>query len=145
MDRTFPIGKLAEAAGCKVETIRYYESIGLMPEPERSASNQRRYVARHFDRLIFILHARDLGLPIEAVRQLIELCGHPDAPCDDADAIARRQLEDVRARIDRLKLLEAELQRTLDSCQHGRIAECKVIESLAQCGTCARRHGRPPR
>lgn len=144
MERAFSIGKLAEASGSKVETIRYYETIGLLPEPERNAGNQRRYTARHYDRLVFILHARDLGLSIEAVRQLIDLSQHPDMPCAEADEIARRQLEDVRQRIARLKLLEAELERTLSSCNHGTIAECKVIEALAQCGACERHH-RPPR
>ena len=144
MERVFSIGKLAAASGSKVETIRYYESIGLLPEPERNAGNQRRYTARHYDRLTFILHARDLGLSTEAVRQLIDLSQHPDMPCQDADEIARRQLDDVRQRIARLKLLEAELERTLSSCSHGTIAECKVIEALAQCGACERHH-RPPR
>lgn len=144
MERVFSIGKLAEASGSKVETIRYYEQIGLLPEPERNAGNQRRYTARHYDRLVFVLHARDLGLSIEAIRQLIDLSQHPDMPCRDADAIAQRQLEDVRQRIVRLKLLEAELERTLSSCSHGTIAECKVIEALAQCGACERHH-RPPR
>jgi DNA-binding transcriptional MerR regulator len=140
MERTFPIGRLATMSGCKVETIRYYEQIGLMPEPERNQGNQRRYTSRHYDRLVFILHARDLGLSIEAIRQLIELSRHPEAPCHDADEIARQQLEDVRQRIARLKLLEAELERTISSCQHGTISQCKVIESLAQCGACERGH-----
>ncbi|SOC35831.1 DNA-binding transcriptional MerR regulator [Rhizobium subbaraonis] len=144
MERVFSIGKLAAAGGSKVETIRYYEAIGLLPEPERNAGNQRRYSARHYDRLVFILHARDLGLSIEAIRQLIDLSSHPDMPCHDADEIARRQLDDVRQRIARLKLLEAELERTLSDCSHGTIAECKVIETLAQCGACERHH-RPPR
>lgn len=145
MERTFAIGRLAADSGCKVETIRYYESIGLMPEPERNSGNQRRYTARHYDRLVFILHARDLGLSTDMIRQLIELSGHPEAPCHDADEIARRQLDDVRQRISRLKLLEAELERTLASCKHGTISQCKVIEALAQCGACTRDHHRPAR
>lgn len=140
MERTFPIGRLASMSGCKVETIRYYEQIGLMPEPERNQGNQRRYTMQHYERLLFILHARDLGMSIEAIRQLIELSLHPEAPCRDADEIVLRQLEDVRARIARLKLLEAELERTIASCSHGTIAECKVIEALAQCGACTRDH-----
>ena len=138
--KMLPIGTLATRSGCKVETIRYYETIGLMPEPERNAGNQRRYDDRHYQRLVFILHARDLGLSIEAIRQLIDLSAHPEAPCADADAIARRHLTDVRARIERLRLLEAELERALKSCAHGTISECKVIEALAECGACERGH-----
>ncbi|MCF3640199.1 helix-turn-helix domain-containing protein [Rhizobium sp. TRM95111] len=140
----FAIGKLATMSGCKVETIRYYESIRLMPEPERNGGNQRRYDERHYHRLVFILHARDLGLSIEAIRQLVELSAHPEAPCADADAIAERHLLDVKARIKRLKLLEAELERTLSDCRHGSIAECKVIEALAECGACERGHRHTP-
>ncbi|QRM57291.1 helix-turn-helix domain-containing protein [Sinorhizobium sp. BG8] len=142
METTFSIGKLAADSGCKIETIRYYESIGLLAEPERNAGNQRRYTAGHYDRLVFILHARDLGLSIESIRQLIELSRHPEAPCQDADAIAERQLEDVRKRIARLKLLEAELEKTLESCSHGTISQCSVIEALARCGACEREHRR---
>lgn len=143
MERTFSIGRLSEATGCKVETIRYYESIGLVPEPERTEGNQRRYLARHFDRVLFILHARDLGMSIEAIRQLIELQRDPDAPCEGADAIARQQLESVRAKIKRLQLLEAELQRVVESCDGHRIGDCRVIEALAQCGSDHLEHRRP--
>lgn len=62
------IGELSRATDCKVETIRYYEKIGLMPEPARSAGNQRRYGERHRDRLHFIRHSRQLGFSIEAIR-----------------------------------------------------------------------------
>jgi len=65
------------ASGSKVETIRDYESLGLLPGSERNAGNQRRSTARHYDRLVFILHARDLGLSIDAVRQLIDLSWRP--------------------------------------------------------------------
>ena len=65
------IGELSRATDCKVETIRYYEKIGLMPEPARSAGNQRRYGERHRDRLHFNRHSRQLGFRIEAIRELL--------------------------------------------------------------------------
>ena len=95
-ERTFSIGHVSSATGCKVETIRFYEGIGLLPEPERTQGNQRRYLASHIDRLRFILHARELGLTVEAIRQLISLSENPAAPCEQVDEIARQQLLSVR-------------------------------------------------
>ena len=67
------IGDLSRATGCKVQTIRYYEEIGLMPEPKRTAGNQRRYGRRHVDRLAFIRHSRELGFSLEAICELLSL------------------------------------------------------------------------
>ena len=75
------IGELSRRTGVKIPTIRYYEQMGLMAAAERSEGNQRRYGAEERDRLSFIRHARDLGLTIEAIRELIELSAHPDRPC----------------------------------------------------------------
>ncbi len=124
------IGKLSEAAAVKVPTIRYYEQIGLLPEPERSAGNQRLYGARALDRLAFIRHARTLGFALEAIRDLLRLSDMPDQPCAVVDEIARRQLTAVNARIARLLKLQAELERMIADCAHGTVASCKVIEAL---------------
>lgn len=134
------IGKLAEATGVKVPTIRYYEEIGLMPAPERSAANQRLYGAAAKRRLAFVRHARDLGFPLEAIRDLLSLSDHPDASCAGADAIARAQLAAVRSRIARLRALEDELTRMIGACAQGTVATCRVIEVLGDHGQCAHDH-----
>ncbi|CAH1653872.1 MerR family transcriptional regulator [Chelatococcus asaccharovorans] len=139
LERAYSIGKVSEATGCKVETIRFYEQIGLLPEPERTEGKQRRYLASHIDRLRFILHARDLGFSVEAVRELLKLAADPSAPCEQADEIARAQLAAVRAKIARLMDLAEELERVADGCHGGRIADCRVIEVLAEHGACS--HG----
>ena len=110
------IGDLARATGCKVQTIRYYEEIGLMPEPERTAGNQRRYGRRHVDRLAFIRHSRELGFSLEAIRELLSLSDRPEQPCDAIDRLARRQLEQVERRLARLTMLKSELERMLEQC-----------------------------
>lgn len=125
------IGRLAREAGCKVQTIRYYEQIGLMPEPARTEGNQRRYGARHAQRLAFIRHARELGFPLEAVRELLSLSDDRDRSCAAADAIAREHLTAVERRIARLNVLKAELERMIEQCRGGRIADCRVIEVVA--------------
>ena len=102
------IGKLSKATGVKVPTIRYYEQIGLMAAPIRSAGNQRHYDRAAQDRLGFIRHARDLGFPLEAIRELLGLSDDPHGACAVADDIARRQLAAVEARIARLTVLRDE-------------------------------------
>ncbi len=126
------IGKLAEATGVKVPTIRYYEQIGILAEAERSVGNQRLYGPTARERLTFIRHSRDLGFPLEAIRDLLSLSDFPDQPCAAADAIARTQLAAVEARIDRLAALRTELQRMVTQCEGGAISDCRVIEGMGR-------------
>ncbi|WP_347265906.1 helix-turn-helix domain-containing protein [Paracoccus sp. (in: a-proteobacteria)] len=134
------IGKLGRSTGVKVPTIRYYEQIGLLPPPERSTGNQRLYPAAAQLRLSFIRHARDLGFPLESIRELLGLADQPADSCAAADEIARRQLAAVEARIARLTSLRGELQRMLAQCACGTIAECRVIEVLGNHALCAHEH-----
>lgn len=125
------IGDLSRETGVKIPTIRYYESIGLLPEPPRTAGNRRVYGRTHLDRLNFIRQARDLGFSIEAITALIQLAGHPDQPCVDADHIAREHLTDVQRKIAQLQALEAELTHLIEHCAHGRVSECQILTALA--------------
>ena len=130
------IGRLSKAADVKVTTIRYYESIGLMGTPDRSESGQRLYGEAAVQRLSFIRHARDLGFPMEAIRDLIDLQTEPDHNCSTGDAIARRQLADVRKRLNQLEALEAELKRMIASCEGGSVDKCGVMAALNDHGEC---------
>jgi Cu(I)-responsive transcriptional regulator len=130
-DEELRIGDLAKATATKVETIRYYERIGLLPAPARTSGNYRAYGRQHLQRLSFIRHARELGFAVEAIRDLLRLSDDPNRPCEAADRIARTHLVDVERRIVRLAALKAELERMLARCEGGRIAECRVIEALA--------------
>ena len=137
LERVVPIGTLAERTGVKVETIRYYEQVGLLPEPERSEGNQRRYGRAHVERLAFIKHARDLGFAVESIRTLLRLSDTPGMACDEAHAIAAEHLEEVRDKIARLRSLEAELARIATVCSGGVAAsDCAVIEALADHSRC---------
>ena len=137
------IGKLGEAAGVKVPTIRYYEQIGLLPEPDRSAGNQQLYGQSALDRLAFIRHARELGFPLDAIRDLLSLSDRPDQSCAAADVIARAQLAEVESRLARLTALKGELERMVVQCAGGRIADCRVIEVLGDHSLCATDHQHP--
>ena len=138
--REYSIGDLSRATGVKVPTIRYYEDIGLMIEPPRSEGGQRRYPAKARDRLGFIAHARDMGFTLEAIRSLIDLSEHPERPCADADRIAAARLAEVEARIKRLTRLKGELKRMLQGHGSGKIADCRIIETLGDHGRCESDH-----
>lgn len=132
------IGRLAKASNVKITTIRYYESIGLIEAPDRSEGGQRIYDAKAVERMRFIRHARDLGFPLEAIRELIDLSKNEDRSCAEVDEIARRHAEDVKQRIRRLKSLERELGRMIKECSVDRISDCRIMEVLSNhklCGT----------
>lgn len=135
-----PIGELSRLSGVKVPTIRYYEQVGLMPEPPRTEGKQRRYGAAELSRLNFIRHARDLGFEVEAIRELLALSENPDQSCAEADAIARRHMAAVDRRIAQLTALRGELQRMVEECSHGRVGDCRVIQVLGDHGQCAHEH-----
>jgi DNA-binding transcriptional MerR regulator len=126
------IGAVARQTGVKVPTIRYYEQIGLMRSPIRSEGNRRCYGVEDVNRLSFIRHARELGFEIEAVRTLLALQDRPERSCQEIDGLTRDHLAAVDHKIARLVALRKELQRMLDCCTGGRIAECRVIESIGK-------------
>ncbi|MCP8895034.1 helix-turn-helix domain-containing protein [Shinella daejeonensis] len=134
------IGDLSKSTGVKIPTIRYYEQMGLLSHAQRTEGNQRRYSTVERDRLSFIRHARDLGLTIDAIRELIDLSQHPERPCRDADRIAAEQLATVRRKIVRLKKLETELERIATHCHSNQIRDCYVIRALANHDLCSENH-----
>lgn len=136
------IGTLARETGTKAQTIRYYEQIGLLPPPARTAGNQRAYDGAALHRLAFIRHCRDLGFPLDAIRDLLDLADRPDQPCDEADRIASRHLEAVKGRIERLTALKVELERMVAQCKGGRVGDCRVIEVLNDHAHCLTDHDR---
>lgn len=131
------IGEASRKSGVKVPTIRYYEQVGLLPEADRTEANRRTYGMEHVNRLKFIRHSRELGFEPEAIRALLKLQDNPAQPCADADVIAEERLAEVQAKIASLQLLEAELQRMICEGGHGKVAQCRVIETLADHHNCA--------
>jgi len=128
----FTIGHLARATGTKVETVRYYERIGVLPEPARTGTgNYRAYTAGHLGRLSFIRRARDLGFSLDQVRELLDLSDQKGRPCEAVDAIAREHLAEVTRKIRDLQALRKELDSIIGQCGHGTVAECRIIEALA--------------
>jgi DNA-binding transcriptional MerR regulator len=134
------IGELSRRTGVKVPTIRYYESVALMPAPVRSEGKQRRYGDAEVSRLSFIRHSRELGFEVDAIRELLAMSARPEQSCAEADRIARRHLADIDYRIGQLVALRTELQRMVDECGHGRVGDCRVIETLGDHSQCEHPH-----
>lgn len=124
------IGALGKATGVHIETIRYYERIGLLPAPDRTPAGYRQYGPDHLRRLAFIRRGRDLGFDIEAIRALLRLAEQPDLPCEEADRLARQHLDAVERKIAELGRLRDAL-RGLTDCHAGSVAECRIIDALA--------------
>lgn len=128
---SYSIGALAEATDTKVETVRYYERIGLLPEPGRTAGNYRAYTGDHLARLSFVRRARDLGFTLDQIRELLGFADHEDNDCCAVDAMARDHLADIDRKISDLKSLRRELNDLLGQCQRGTIADCRIIGALS--------------
>lgn len=124
------IGDLAAATGTKVNTIRFYEEIGLMRRAARTQSGRRTYGADDLERLRFIRHARKLGFETGEIRSLLALGDDPERPCDEVTQIALRHLADVNEKISRLALLRDDLEKIARSCAGGTVSECRIMESL---------------
>lgn len=136
MSGTYSIGEIAKAGNCQIQTVRYYEQIGLMPIPERTSGNQRIYRRAHRDRLGFIRHSRELGFSLDQIREILALSDSPDHSCKDVDSIARSHLADVESKIKRLQGMETELKRMIEQCTGEHVADCRIIEVLSDHSLC---------
>lgn len=134
------IGTVASAAGTNVETVRYYERIGLLPPPARTGGNYRAYDEADARRLAFIRHARALGFEIIEIRSLLTLSDDPGRDCAEADRIASEHLATVKLKLARLTGLRDELARIVGVCRGGRAATCRVLEAVSDHGGCTTNH-----
>jgi MerR family mercuric resistance operon transcriptional regulator len=124
------IGALAARGGANIETIRYYERIGLLSPPPRSRNGRRVYGYADLRALTFIRRARELGFKLEDIRTLLQLGGSGHATCGAVREIAARHLEDVRARLRDLTRLEQVLASTVAQCSGGAATDCAVLDAL---------------
>lgn len=129
--RDLTIGKIARATGVHLETVRYYERIGLMPEPVRTAGGYRSYGSEHVRRLSFIRRARELGFGIKDIKALLALVRPSEASCTTVKTLTSAHLDDVRAKISDLRRLESILARTVDQCSGGVSPTCPVLDMLS--------------
>lgn len=125
------IGDLSAESGVNIETIRYYERIGLVPRPRRTASGYRRYTMDDLSRLRFIRRTRDLGFGLPEVKALLALAGREPRACGRAKAVAEVHLQAVRTRLADLRRMERVLSRLIRDCADGERPHCPLIEALS--------------
>jgi MerR family transcriptional regulator, mercuric resistance operon regulatory protein len=125
------IGALSGRTGVNIETIRYYERIGLLPAPPRSGGGHRLYGEVHRQRLVFIRRARELGFSLEEVRVLLGLGGGYDLTCAEVKALTQHHIAGIRDKLRDLKRLERTLSRLASQCTGKTVPDCPILEALS--------------
>jgi DNA-binding transcriptional MerR regulator len=129
---TFTIGELSRRTNCKIQTIRWYEEVGMLPTAARTSGGHRTYGRGHLERLDFIRHAREFGFPLDAIRALLDLsAGTNQVSCEAAHEIASAQLASVEGKLRRLETLRAELSHMVEIGCRGAPAHCRILATLA--------------
>ena len=140
------ISEAAAASGCHLETVRYYERVGLVPSPNRTGSGYRVYAQADVERLRFVTRGRELGFSLEEIRSLLRLNDDPKLSCGDVDALARVHLADIHQRLEALTRMAGELERVIVQCAGGERGACAILEALRCTGddsaSCASQEGR---
>lgn len=128
--KSFQRAELAKRTGCNLETIRYYEKIGLMPEPPRTAGGYRAYHGEHLKRLAFIRRSRELGFSLDEIRSLLRLVDGGDYTCAEVRDMTLRHSDDVRRKIADLRRLERSLKQMAAQCSGDTVPKCPIIDVL---------------
>lgn len=131
---TFQIGVLSTETGVNIETIRYYERIGLMPAPPRTQGRQRIYDVHHLGRLTFIRRSRELGFSLDQIRALLGLAGTHALTCAEVKGLAEQHIADIRLKIKDLKRLERILSDLAARCHGRRVPDCPILDALSADG-----------
>lgn len=128
---TFSIGSLSQLSGVNVETIRYYEKVGLLAATPRASNGYRQYGHASVERLAFIRRGRELGFAIDEIRELLTLADHPGRPCSDADRMTRAHLDEIEGKIRDLKRMRRVLKQVVD-CAGRTMEHCELLQALSQ-------------
>lgn len=123
-------GEIAKRSSVNAETIRYYEKIGIMPEPPRSEAGYRLYDEEHFQRLLFIRRSRELGFTLEEVRGLLDLVGEGEYTCAEVRDRTSEHLIEVEAKIRDLNRIQRSLKTMIATCADGSMPDCPIVDAL---------------
>jgi MerR family mercuric resistance operon transcriptional regulator len=129
-EKTLSIGLLSTQTNCKIETIRYYEKIGIFPKPPRTEGGHRIYSENHLKRLVFIRRGRELGFSLEDIRALLKLIDGGGHTCQQVEAITLHHLGNIHQKILDLKKLEKTLAKISSECGGGVVPECPILDAL---------------
>ena len=124
-------GELAKRAGVNVETLRFYERKGLLPEPPRRESGYREYPEESVTRIRFIKRAQELGFSLDEIRELLALRVKPDTPCAEIKNRAEKKIADIKQKITDLRVIERALNKLTTNCTgRGPLSHCPILENL---------------
>ena len=126
------INQLAKLTNVLSKTIRYYEEVGLLPKASRNSNGYRKYSPVDIERLIFIRRCRELQIPLEQIKILIQVQVDKTSSCHEVDQLIEEQLEKVRKTISELSLLESTLHKLAKSCSNDIVGECEILKNLKQ-------------
>ena len=129
---TYSIGGLSRQTGCNVETIRYYERVGILPSPPRTEGGHRIYSKSHLKRLGFVRRCRELGFTLEEVRGLLSLVDGGEYTCAEVLQLTRAHLSRIQDKIRDLRRLEGTLSEIVSNCDGGEVPECPIVDALYQ-------------
>ncbi len=130
-DSRRPIGVLSSETGVNIETIRYYERVGLMPKPPRTEGRHRIYDAAHLKRLTFIRRGRELGFSLDEIRDLLGLVRGHDLTCAEVKALTEAHVADIRRKVKDLRRLERVLRDLAARCHGGEVPDCPILDALS--------------
>ncbi|MFI8481123.1 helix-turn-helix domain-containing protein [Pseudomonas sp. NPDC078700] len=136
MSKPFTISALSKQSGVNLETIRFYERSGLLPEPQRTASGYRNYQDADVRRVLFIRRGRELGFSLDEIRTLLDLANRPHSPCEQADKLVQSHLVTIEERIRDLQKMQSELSR-MANCTSAEAEHCRLLEALDNRQCCA--------
>ncbi|WP_370978585.1 Cd(II)/Pb(II)-responsive transcriptional regulator [Agaribacterium sp. ZY112] len=126
------IGKLSKSSGCSIQTIRYYEKVGLIAASSRTEGNFRLYDNHTLEKLQFIKHCRSLDLTLKEIKQLNELKSSPESGCEEVNYMIDHHLNLVESRIEELKKLHLDLSTLRHRCTSSKkVGQCGILEGLA--------------
>ena len=124
------IGDIARLSGVQIETIRYYERIGVAPKPGRTKGGHRTYSSDQLNRFTFIRRSRDLGFSLTEIRTLLDLIDGDQMTCEEVHGITMQHLSNVRQKLADLRRLERALREMASQCSNGKVPECPIVDTL---------------
>jgi MerR family mercuric resistance operon transcriptional regulator len=131
----FTIGPLSQATDCPIETIRYYERIGLLEKPFRTEGGHRLYNEKHQKRLEFILKTRQLGFTLEQTRQFLNLSQNTEKTCNEALDLVQQNMQDIEQKLIELQAIHKNLSELAISCKTccpgGKATECTIVDAFS--------------
>ena len=128
--RGYGIGDISRKTGVNIETVRYYERIGIMPEPNRTEGGNRQYNHEQLKRLHFVKRSRELGFNLEEVRALLKLVDRKDFTCGEVHSMTVDHLATVKRKLADLRRLEKVLNSMASECSQGEVPNCPIIDEL---------------